>query len=614
MTTDDPEDMEAARLALLARLAPLRERLHPESSEPWGGLEGSDDRFARLVRHLQLTDFEASWLLLCIGVRVAPEIAADVIARTGQATPTFALASQLFAQPHLSALHPHRPLIDTAIVNVGAEAPLGECAFGVNDRVLHHLLGMDRIDPSLEPVLELVEPPPWRFPSWIDAAHTVAKDLIDTWDTAEVDRVIIEGPPARARSFAVLVARALRLDLYRMAPDVASWPASDRAHFRRLWRRELLLDAAALWVEGPIADLSRLPGLVFLSTEAQGSTTLPRMLRVRVPEPAFSEVLDGWVAELALDETQRGAVAEVLFDIRLSPDQWHAAMVQSWGMRRREPQVGVETLVLRACIDQQTAVLATQAERLEARAQWADLVLPQGCVTQLRAIVHQARHRYRVLQTWGFDRTSSRGLAITALFHGPSGTGKTMAAEVIANALERPLFRIDLSRVVSKYIGETEKNLRAIFDAANGTGVILLFDEADALFGKRSEVKDSHDRYANQEVSFLLQEMERYRGLALLTTNRKDDLDDAFRRRLRFILGFPSPGVEARRRMWSQVFPPDVPLEDLDVPALATHALTGGDIRNAALAAAYAAADGGSVRPEHIERAVRAELVKSGRG
>src|SRR6185437_7411183 len=193
--------------------------------------------------------------------------------------------------------------------------------------------------------------------------------------------------------------------------------------------------------------------------------------------------------------------------------------------------------------------------------------------------------------SWGFAARTTRGLGISALFAGPSGTGKTLAAEVLANDLQLDLYRIDLSQVVSKYIGETEKNLRAVFDAAETSGAVLLFDEADALFGKRSEVRDSHDRYANIEVSYLLQRMESYRGLAILTTNRRSSLDTAFLRRIRFVIPFPFPDAGLRERIWARIFPPETPTRDLDTAKLARLNVTGGNIRNIALNAAFLAAD-----------------------
>ncbi len=211
----------------------------------------------------------------------------------------------------------------------------------------------------------------------------------------------------------------------------------------------------------------------------------------------------------------------------------------------------------------------------------------------------------------GFRRKLSLGLGIAALFAGESGTGKTMAAEVLAGHLGLGLYRIDLAGVVSKYIGETEKNLRSIFDAAERGGAILFFDEADALFGKRSEVKDSHDRYANIEVNYLLQRMEDFRGLAILATNRKSSLDSAFVRRLRFIVDFPLPDQSHRLQIWRSVFPQEAELRGIDFPFLSRLEIPGGHIRNIALNAAFmAASEGGPIGMAQVMRSARREYAK----
>jgi SpoVK/Ycf46/Vps4 family AAA+-type ATPase len=251
------------------------------------------------------------------------------------------------------------------------------------------------------------------------------------------------------------------------------------------------------------------------------------------------------------------------------------------------------------------------AQRIEPAAGWADLILPDGPLSTLRQIAAHVRHRLQVYEVWGFAAKGARGLGIAALFAGESGTGKTMAAEVLARELRLDLYRIDLSAVVSKYIGETEKNLRQVFDAAEESGAILLFDEADALFGKRSEVRDSHDRYANIEVSYLLQRMESYRGLAILTTNHKAALDTAFQRRLRFIVQFPFPDQKQREAIWRGIFPAATPLDGVDCAKLARLNVTGGNIRNIALNAAFLAAeDKAQVQMAHLQRAAQLDAIK----
>jgi ATP-dependent 26S proteasome regulatory subunit len=251
------------------------------------------------------------------------------------------------------------------------------------------------------------------------------------------------------------------------------------------------------------------------------------------------------------------------------------------------------------------------AEKIESSRSFDELVLPAEALQQLREIASQVEQRGRVYEQWGFGTKLSRGKGISALFAGPSGTGKTMAAEVLARHLQLDLYRIDLANVISKYIGETEKNLKRVFDAAEESGAILFFDEADALFGKRSEVRDSHDRYANIEINYLLQRMEDYRGLAILATNRKSLLDQAFLRRLRFLVDFPFPTVADRVRIWRGAFPRKASLGALDFDCLGRMEIAGGNICNIALNAAFLAAGaGGSINMEHVLTAARREYAK----
>ncbi len=251
------------------------------------------------------------------------------------------------------------------------------------------------------------------------------------------------------------------------------------------------------------------------------------------------------------------------------------------------------------------------AQRITPHAGWDDLILPKGQKSMLRDLSRQVRHRATVYEAWGFADKSERGLGISALFTGESGTGKTMAAEVLAADLNLDLYRIDLSSVVSKYIGETEKNLERLFSAAESSGAILLFDEADALFGKRSDVKDSHDRYANIELAYLLQRMESYRGLSILTSNMKSALDTAFMRRIRFVIQFPFPDVVQRNEIWQRVFPDNLPRSELNLEQLANLHVTGGNIRNIAMNAAFLAAEKGeSLCMADLAHAARMEYAK----
>jgi SpoVK/Ycf46/Vps4 family AAA+-type ATPase len=256
------------------------------------------------------------------------------------------------------------------------------------------------------------------------------------------------------------------------------------------------------------------------------------------------------------------------------------------------------------------------AVKIEPRHGWEDIVLPEYKLTQLKEICSQARHRYRVFGEWGFDRKLSHGKGLSALFSGPPGTGKTMAAEVIAHDLQMDLYKVDLSSVVSKYIGETEKNLSRIFHEAETGNAILFFDEADALFGKRTEVSDAHDRYANIEISYLLQKMEEYEGIVILATNLRENMDEAFTRRIRFIIEFPFPDEASRLRIWQTHFPKEAPVsEEIDYEYLSRQfKIAGGNIKNIVLNSAFlAAGDGSVIRMEHILRGTQREFEKMGK-
>jgi DNA polymerase III delta prime subunit len=301
---------------------------------------------------------------------------------------------------------------------------------------------------------------------------------------------------------------------------------------------------------------------------------------------------------------------------RLSYRQIHESARAVLGLPRADGDAaGAESLAA-AAREQTRHLLSGLAVHIEPRASWRDLVLPDDVVAQLRELCDQFARREAVLDRWGFRQKLASATGINALFAGPSGTGKTMAAEVIAGALGLDLYRIDLAAVVSKYIGETERNLERIFTAAENANAILFFDEADALFGRRSEVRDSHDRYANLEISYLLQRMERFEGIAILATNLRQNLDEAFVRRLAFVVNFPFPDEALRRRLWQVVWPASVPLGgDLDLDELARALkFSGGDIMNVARAAAFlAAGEGAPIGRDHVLHAAHREFQKAGR-
>ncbi len=345
-----------------------------------------------------------------------------------------------------------------------------------------------------------------------------------------------------------------------------------------------------------------------------------RLVRIDFCRPSYVLRHALWDQALAsYAHSLNGAIADIAGRFRLTEQQIAEAALDAHHRAAQRPPGAQEITCedLFASARARTAdQMRGQAKKVEARRDWQDLILPDDQIAQLHELCDQMKYRHTVLGEWGFDRKLSMGKGLNALFAGPSGTGKTMAAEVIARDLGLDLFKIDLSTVMSKYVGETEKNLERIFAAAHNSNAILFFDEADALFGKRSEVRDAHDRYANVEISYLLQRMEEYEGLVILTSNLSQNMDDAFVRRMHFTVEFPYPEEEDRRRIWEIAFPAQAPLSpDIDLDLLSErYRLTGGNIRNVALTAAFLAArDGGIIDMNHLLWATRREYQKMGR-
>jgi hypothetical protein len=341
----------------------------------------------------------------------------------------------------------------------------------------------------------------------------------------------------------------------------------------------------------------------------------------------FAARLETWRTALGADtpnlQGEPDACESLASRFRLTAPQIRAAVAWARGQAKLRAAADHDAAATLTADDLFAAARGQSRHRLGALARQicprflvGDLILPADAIAQLQEVCSQVRHRHVVYEHWGFDRKLSLGKGINVLFSGPPGVGKTMAAEVFANELGLDLFKIDLSQIVSKYIGETEKNLNRVFDEARASNAILFFDEADALFGKRSEVRDSHDRYANIEIAYLLQKMDEYEGLSVLATNLKQNLDEAFARRLSFIIDFPFPDEESRLRIWRAMWPADVPLsDDVDLAYVArTFRMSGGSIKNVAVAAAFLAAGRGTtVQTVDLVRATRREFQKMGK-
>jgi len=586
---------------------------------------------------LGLSRFERDLILLCAGVELVGDLATEVRANpasAGSASATFGLALATLTEPHWSALSPAGPLRRMRLLDVGVGSALITSPLRIDEQVLHHLLGVDTLD---ERVAVLVEPV-LEADDLVPSHEVIADGIIRFWKhrpkaatTATTPIVQLAGPHVdAARAIAASACRRLGLGLATLPVHAVPALPQDLDTFVRLWRRQTALAPTALLVDGygtepahtqALAQLCRRLGTPLVVAAPE---TLPilgrRVVTFDVALPtaqeqkglwrrALGEVADGLddtldalTGQFALTSTTINAIAERTGDPTSEAPATDVASV---------PQAHIGEALWQACRVEARAGLDPAAPRVRGAVSWDDLVLPAQQKEVLSNIVAQVKQRSTVYQRWGFRRTMSRGLGITALFAGPSGTGKTLAAEALANALNMDLYQIDLSQIVSKYIGETEKNLQRVFTAADAAGAILLFDEADALFGKRSAVHDSHDRYANLEVSYLLQRMEAYRSLAILTTNMKDAIDPAFMRRLRFVVHFSFPDATQRREIWQRMFPPETPTEALEWTKLARLNASGGHIRNVALNAAFLAADQGHpVQMTHVLRAARAEALK----
>jgi len=584
-----------------------------------------DDGFEPAALQLRalfgLSPFETDLLLLAAGLEL--DMALRHAVARAQGAPSveplrlrFSLALALLPDAHWDALSPLRPLRHWALLQVDTDDGLSQAQLRVDERVLHHLTGVAACDERLLGIAQ--------HETADGTANTALAERIAQTMAPLAEPLVLLGHAAhdaagrrQARAlatavFAQLGQRTLWIDSAALAP-LAHADARELSLLARRLDREAALTqsgiALALEAE-PAAQATAVRLAAALRSRLIASGTLGalqlaqlptrRVLRFPLP-PAVATPLEGvspslrHAAQRALQQFHvEPALLQQALDATAGVDD-AAAPQALWSALRESARGGLDAL----------------AQRIASRADFDDLVLPPRVAAQLKEIAGQLGHRRQVYEDWGFGEREGRGLGIAALFAGESGTGKTLAAEAIANECGLDLYRIDLASVVSKYIGETEKNLGKLFDAAECSGAVLLFDEADALFGKRSDVKDSHDRYANIEVAYLLQRIECYRGLAILTTNLKSALDRAFMRRIRFVVQFPMPDEAARERIWRRQLPARSPRGEIDFARLAKLQLSGGHIRSVVLTAAFqAAARGAPIAHELLLDAAREEFMK----
>ncbi len=527
--------------------------------------------------------------------------------------------------------------------NPGSQQSLSTTALQLDSAILAYLYGDDLLHPQLASSAQKpTATPDARLQDGQQLEQLMTHLLPDMLSAAQ-----LHGPDDSAQIDLALSALALLgRPIWQLSLNHFLSPQTSLERELLLWERESRLRPLAfILVTEPGDSEGQPPGtrqrektiqnlaeqlqgpLVILTREPLNLGAARPMLLLEVPGLSRAEQRERWMAELNIVDSSlpglRALTDQFHLSAKLVRERSQSALISASAQRGKNnssndvaktaSDADKLTHAWEACRVAGRQRLSGLAERLTSAPNWDDVVLPPEDKAVLRQITEQVRHRAQVYDDWGMGR-GTRGLGISALFSGPSGTGKTLAAEVVAHDLQLDLYRVDVASMVSKYIGETEKNLRLIFDAADEGGVILLFDEADSLFGKRTDAQSSNDRFANTQVNYLLQRMESYRGLALLTTNLESGMDSAFMRRLRFTLNFKPPEAAEREIIWRRAFPQQIDVSRLDFTLLGKIKLSGGNIRSVALSAAFlAAARREGLSMTVLREAVMAEWRKLGR-
>ncbi len=573
-----------------------------------------------------LTGFERDLLLLTVGIELDNGMRTTVAASDqGSARASFALALAKLAGPHWDALSPSGPLRFWHLITPEAGQDLVLARLLVDERVLHFVAGIPASDPVLESVTFATIAGAAALPEDRPLIERITRLVKGADPVGPV--IVLQGGDLPLRRDLALAVAAQHPVLWIEAAALPTDPAALLRIARHLDREAALTGALPIVAMAPDHAEPAAMDLVarmrsaslWLGPHDPRLSALPaerRVLTFQLPKPDAERTRTALLSRWRVVDPQ-GTHPEAVAALGRAAQQFHLepAMLDAIiDAAQTSAPTGHADVVWQAARVAARGGLERVAERVDSRTCFADLVLPVGQTALLRDIARHVRQRDKVYRDWGFGAGSSLGQGLVALFAGESGTGKTLAAEAIANEVGLDLFRVDLAVVVSKYIGETEKNLKRLFDAAETSGAVLLFDEADALFGKRSDVKDSHDRYANIEIAYLLQRVESYRGLAVLTTNMKGALDQAFMRRIRFVVNFPFPDAAAREQIWRRQFPSAAPVGDVDFVALSRLNLPGGNIRSVALNAAFKAADAGApIGQTHLMAAAHEEFAKLGR-
>jgi SpoVK/Ycf46/Vps4 family AAA+-type ATPase len=613
-------------------------------------------RLVTLQQTFLLSDFEIACLVVCLAVEVDPRYERLYAYLQDDVTKKYAsldlvlnlachsLEEKILARERFVGSAPlirHR-LLHTADDPSRTGEPMLARALRVDERISRYLLDSDTPDPLIASFAQCVEPGAMADDAAMHSEILLKlRELTVTQSSSvQVSLLYFHGPyGAGLQATAEALCTPSHASLLCVDLDALLAAHANGANAALgLAIREAMLRGSVLYLDGfdlllaedkaalrrsLLRELDVFRGLVILAGETawqpHGELRDREFISVEFSRPDFASRSEQWRKELGPDISPELDCTELANKFRMTEGQIHDAVRSARQFARwRDPlslQISMGDLY-EACRVHSGRKLSSLGRRIKPRHHWDDLILPEDRARHLREICNSVKYRSVVFDQWGFDGKLSLGKGLNMLFAGPSGTGKTMAAEIMAGELGLDVYKIDLSSIVSKYIGETEKNLSRIFAEAETSNAILFFDEADALFGKRSEVRDAHDRYANIEINYLLQKMEEHEGVVILATNFRKNMDDAFVRRLHFTVEFPFPNEADRRRIWERIWPKETPQSaDLDFGFMARRfEMPGGNIRNVALAAAFlAASDGGVVTMSHLLHGTRREFQKMGK-
>jgi ATPase family associated with various cellular activities (AAA) len=590
----------------------------------------SNEPLDTLCQQFYLSESERQVLLLCIAAETIADfhiLCMNAQGNPQQPYPTLALCQKLLTNPDPQLLSFESALRQWQLIQFDSGPSFTQSPIRIDPAILSYILDYPCTDLYLKPYLTPIETTTTATPL-PPSQQTIATEILQSWTHNPNRPIQLTHPDTTTReAVALSAATADYYQLYKL--HYLSLPTQPEAlhtlilrwqRHNRLYPSILLLECSNLDPENPntkaqlgqFIDRLHCPVILSSATRLRIGNNLTIF---EIPSVNLSEQKQLWNHHLGEQaNTLNSHLNQIVTTFNLTPH--NIEVIARTTLAQLQDPEDLSEQLWNNCRNQSRSQLESFAQRIDGKATWEDLVLPKKVIEPIKQIIAQMKNRHTVYEDWGLASNNRRGLGLTALFYGVSGTGKTTVAEIIAHTLNLDLYRVDLSQVVSKYIGETEKNLAFVFAAAESAGAVLQFDEADSIIGKRSDVKDARDRYANQEVGYVLQRLESYSGLAILTTNLPNAMDSAFERRIRFSVRFEMPDQEQRTEIWTRLLRNrKLPVEGLHPELLGQLNFSGASIRMIAENASFLAAeDKTSLLPTHLIAAARSESLKQGRG